>query len=78
MSPAEVKIIDELHDKLAMRIAAMISDQLRYKFPDSVCNMVFDKLCDALVEEGNNVLIGILDETVFYRKDSTSRGENHG
>lgn len=77
MSPAEIKIIDELHDKLAMRIAAMISDQLRDRFSDNVCNLVFDKLADALVEEGDSVLIGMLDEVVFYRKDYISKKESN-
>lgn len=69
MRLSEVQEVDMLHNKLAARLAAYISDAMRDgEWPDSVCNLVFDKMTDALMEEGSDTLISVLDDILATTK----------
>jgi hypothetical protein len=69
MRLSEVQEVDMLHNKLAARLAAYISDAMRDgEWPDSVCNLVFDKLTDAFMEEGNDTLLSVLDDILAKTK----------
>lgn len=65
----EIQEVDMLHNKLASRLAAYISDAMREgDWPESVCNLVFDQLTDAFMEEGNDTLISVLDAILAKTK----------